>query len=79
MSTVGNLGTKYYGVAFPKGSPYLSTVNKLIAGYNEDGRLAKMRGKWFQGEAAKCGGPKSQEEAIEEKRAAPFSKFFDRT
>ena len=73
LTTIGDLGTKYYGLAFPKGSPYLTVVNRLIVRYNEDGRLGAMRAKWFGSDEDLCPG-KTQEEVMEEKRATPFSK-----
>ena len=43
----GSLGSRLYALGFPKGSPYVDQVSHQILVYHEEGRLAKLRHKWF--------------------------------
>ena len=42
------LGNRHYAMAFPKGSPYADAISRQILNYNENGRLSKLRNKWFR-------------------------------
>ena len=48
LMAVGNLGDRFTGLTFPKGSPYKDLVSKSIMKYHEDGSLQALRNKWLK-------------------------------
>jgi arginine/lysine/histidine/glutamine transport system substrate-binding and permease protein len=51
IKIVTNLLTEeYYGIAMPKGSPYLDTINKGIASLLSNGTYKQIYQKWFNAE-----------------------------
>ncbi|XP_060741328.1 glutamate receptor 1a [Tachysurus vachellii] len=58
MKVGGNLDSKGYGVATPKGSPLRNRVNLAVLKLNEQGLLDKLKNKWWydKGECGSGGG-----------------------
>ncbi|KFQ16036.1 Glutamate receptor 4, partial [Leptosomus discolor] len=58
MKVGGNLDSKGYGVATPKGSPLRNAVNLAVLKLNEQGLLDKLKNKWWydKGECGSGGG-----------------------
>ncbi|MCJ8750164.1 hypothetical protein PDJAM_G00259360 [Pangasius djambal] len=58
MKVGGNLDSKGYGVATPKGSALRSAVNLAVLKLNEQGLLDKLKNKWWydKGECGSGGG-----------------------
>ncbi|XP_026879870.2 glutamate receptor 1a isoform X1 [Electrophorus electricus] len=58
MKVGGNLDSKGYGVATPKGSPLRNPVNLAVLKLNEQGLLDKLKNKWWydKGECGSGGG-----------------------
>ncbi|XP_023690024.1 glutamate receptor 3-like isoform X2 [Paramormyrops kingsleyae] len=58
MKVGGNLDSKGYGVATPKGSPLGNAVNLAVLKLNEQGLLDKLKNKWWydKGECGSGGG-----------------------
>lgn len=53
VKVVGSLKSgDFYGIAFPKGSELVPTVNKALAELRENGQYAAIYEKWFGAEAA---------------------------
>lgn len=40
-------GTKHYGLAFPRGSPWRDIFSERLVQYEEEGTLQTLRSKWF--------------------------------
>ena len=40
------LGTKFFALAFPKGSRYRDAISHLILKYRDDGTLHNLKKKW---------------------------------
>ena len=67
----GDLGSRHYALAFPKGSTLTDKVSKLILEYSENGVLFQLKQKW--NEPQNC----SQSDLTENvnfSRALPFCK-----
>ena len=67
----GDLGSRHYALAFPKGSSLTDKVSKLILEYSENGVLFQLKQKW--NEPQNC----SQSDLTENvnfSRALPFCK-----
>lgn len=47
LMTVGDLGSRHYALAFPKGSRHRDQISRQILKYNEEGLLYKLKRKWF--------------------------------
>ena len=43
-----DIGTVYYALAFPRGSPYRDVISKQLLKYIDDGTLHKLKQKWSQ-------------------------------
>ncbi|XP_061690868.1 glutamate receptor 1a isoform X1 [Syngnathoides biaculeatus] len=58
MKVGGNLDSKGYGIATPKGSPLRNPVNLAVLKLNEQGLLDKLKNKWWydKGECGSGGG-----------------------
>uniref|UniRef100_A0A3Q3FP14 Ionotropic glutamate receptor C-terminal domain-containing protein n=1 Tax=Labrus bergylta TaxID=56723 RepID=A0A3Q3FP14_9LABR len=58
MKVGGNLDSKGYGIATPKGSPLRNAVNLAVLKLNEQGLLDKLKNKWWydKGECGSGGG-----------------------
>ncbi|XP_058852764.1 glutamate receptor 1-like isoform X3 [Acipenser ruthenus] len=58
MKVGGNLDSKGYGIATPKGSPLRDPVNLAVLKLNEQGLLDKLKNKWWydKGECGSGGG-----------------------
>uniref|UniRef100_A0AAY4BQD9 Glutamate receptor n=1 Tax=Denticeps clupeoides TaxID=299321 RepID=A0AAY4BQD9_9TELE len=58
MKVGGNLDSKGYGIATPKGSPLRNHVNLAVLKLNEQGLLDKLKNKWWydKGECGSGGG-----------------------
>uniref|UniRef100_A0A674PGQ3 Glutamate receptor n=2 Tax=Tetraodontidae TaxID=31031 RepID=A0A674PGQ3_TAKRU len=58
MKVGGNLDSKGYGIATPKGSQLRNTVNLAVLKLNEQGLLDKLKNKWWydKGECGSGGG-----------------------
>ncbi|XP_078509767.1 glutamate receptor 1 isoform X2 [Lissotriton helveticus] len=58
MKVGGNLDSKGYGIATPKGSPLRNPVNLAVLKLNEQGLLDKFKNKWWydKGECGSGGG-----------------------
>uniref|UniRef100_A0A1A8JA74 Glutamate receptor n=1 Tax=Nothobranchius kuhntae TaxID=321403 RepID=A0A1A8JA74_NOTKU len=58
MKVGGNLDSKGYGIATPKGSPLGNAVNLAVLKLNEQGLLDKLKNKWWydKGECGSGGG-----------------------
>ncbi|XP_037832009.1 glutamate receptor 2-like isoform X2 [Kryptolebias marmoratus] len=54
MKVGGNLDSKGYGIATPKGSPLRVPVNLAVLKLNEQGTLDKMKNKWWY-DKGECG------------------------
>uniref|UniRef100_A0A0F8BJC3 Glutamate receptor 2 n=1 Tax=Larimichthys crocea TaxID=215358 RepID=A0A0F8BJC3_LARCR len=54
MKVGGNLDSKGYGIATPKGSPLREPVNLAVLKLNEQGTLDKMKNKWWY-DKGECG------------------------
>ncbi|XP_060783670.1 glutamate receptor 1a isoform X2 [Neoarius graeffei] len=54
MKVGGNLDSKGYGVATPKGSPLRNRVNLAVLKLNEQGLLDKLKNKWWY-DKGECG------------------------
>lgn len=54
MKVGGNLDSKGYGVATPKGSPLRNPVNLAVLKLNEQGLLDKLKNKWWY-DKGECG------------------------
>uniref|UniRef100_A0A8C6LZT8 Glutamate receptor n=1 Tax=Nothobranchius furzeri TaxID=105023 RepID=A0A8C6LZT8_NOTFU len=54
MKVGGNLDSKGYGIATPKGSPLRVPVNLAVLKVNEQGTLDKMKNKWWY-DKGECG------------------------
>ena len=65
-----DLGSRHFALAFPLGSPYKDMISRQILTYNENGKLFKLRNKWFH---PTC--DSSQEPTLVQ--ASRFSKTFD--
>uniref|UniRef100_A0AAV2MKW9 Glutamate receptor, ionotropic, AMPA 1a n=1 Tax=Knipowitschia caucasica TaxID=637954 RepID=A0AAV2MKW9_KNICA len=62
MKVGGNLDSKGYGIATPKGSPLRNPVNLAVLKLNEQGLLDKLKNKWWydKGECGSGGGDSKQ-------------------
>uniref|UniRef100_A0A8C7N386 Glutamate receptor n=1 Tax=Oncorhynchus kisutch TaxID=8019 RepID=A0A8C7N386_ONCKI len=62
MKVGGNLDSKGYGIATPKGSPLRNAVNLAVLKLNEQGLLDKLKNKWWydKGECGSGGGERSK-------------------
>ena len=69
----GNLGSRHYALAFPKGSALTDKVSKLILEYSENGILFTLKQKWNQPQ--NCSHSESIKD-INSSRALPFCKYF---
>uniref|UniRef100_A0A672IIJ3 Glutamate receptor n=1 Tax=Salarias fasciatus TaxID=181472 RepID=A0A672IIJ3_SALFA len=71
MKVGGNLDSKGYGIATPKGSPLRNAVNLAVLKLNEQGLLDKLKNKWWydKGECG-SGGGESKDSASKEKTSA---------
>ena len=67
----GNMGSRHYALAFPKGSTLTDKVSKLILDYSENGILFQLKQKWNQPQ--NCS--QSELKDINSSRALPFCKF----
>jgi len=65
----GNLGSRHYALAFPKGSALTDKVSKLILEYSENGILFTLKQKWNQPQ--NCSHSESIKD-INSSRALPF-------
>uniref|UniRef100_A0A8C7KR69 Glutamate receptor n=1 Tax=Oncorhynchus kisutch TaxID=8019 RepID=A0A8C7KR69_ONCKI len=54
MKVGGNLDSKGYGIATPKGSPLRNAVNLAVLKLNEQGVLDKLKNKWWY-DKGECG------------------------
>ncbi|TRY88807.1 hypothetical protein DNTS_015021, partial [Danionella cerebrum] len=54
MKVGGNLDSKGYGIATPKGSPLRNPVNLAVLKLNEQGLLDKLKNKWWY-DKGECG------------------------
>uniref|UniRef100_A0AAQ4PRS2 Glutamate receptor n=1 Tax=Gasterosteus aculeatus aculeatus TaxID=481459 RepID=A0AAQ4PRS2_GASAC len=54
MKVGGNLDSKGYGIATPKGSPLRNAVNLAVLKLNEQGLLDKLKNKWWY-DKGECG------------------------
>uniref|UniRef100_A0AAQ4RBN9 Glutamate receptor n=1 Tax=Gasterosteus aculeatus aculeatus TaxID=481459 RepID=A0AAQ4RBN9_GASAC len=54
MKVGGNLDSKGYGIATPKGSPLRVPINLAVLKLNEQGTLDKMKNKWWY-DKGECG------------------------
>ncbi|XP_043918383.1 glutamate receptor 2 isoform X2 [Protopterus annectens] len=54
MKVGGNLDSKGYGIATPKGSPLRTLVNLAVLKLNEQGLLDKLKNKWWY-DKGECG------------------------
>ena len=46
LQTTGNLGQRFYALAFPKGSEWTDKVSKQILRYVENGDIYRLKNKW---------------------------------
>ena len=46
LQTTGNLGQRFYALAFPKGSEWTEKVSKQILRYVENGDIYRLKNKW---------------------------------
>uniref|UniRef100_A0A6Q2ZPI8 Glutamate receptor n=1 Tax=Esox lucius TaxID=8010 RepID=A0A6Q2ZPI8_ESOLU len=71
MKVGGNLDSKGYGIATPKGSPLRNAVNLAVLKLNEQGLLDKLKNKWWydKGECG-SGGGESKDSGSKEKTSA---------
>uniref|UniRef100_A0A452IVT3 Glutamate receptor n=1 Tax=Gopherus agassizii TaxID=38772 RepID=A0A452IVT3_9SAUR len=66
MKVGGNLDSKGYGVATPKGSPLRNAVNLAVLKLNEQGLLDKLKNKWWydKGECGSGGGDSKKPSSV---------------
>lgn len=55
LTTVGDLGPKFYGIAFPLESSLKRELSEQILKYAEDGTLFSLRSKWLVDMEHACG------------------------
>ncbi|KAI5096561.1 glutamate receptor, ionotropic, AMPA 4b isoform X2 [Silurus meridionalis] len=74
MKVGGNLDSKGYGVATPKGSQLRSAVNLAVLKLNEQGLLDKLKNKWWydKGECGSGGGGEKVSHYVD-KRGTPVN------
>uniref|UniRef100_A0A8D3CS65 Glutamate receptor n=1 Tax=Scophthalmus maximus TaxID=52904 RepID=A0A8D3CS65_SCOMX len=74
MKVGGNLDSKGYGIATPKGSPLRNAVNLAVLKLNEQGLLDKLKNKWWydKGEC-ECGFKDSTNKGDQDKLALSLS------
>lgn len=76
LETIGDLGQRHYGLAFPKGSKLRDKVSKQILEYSEQGILFQLKNKWFNLAENCSDGSKNQSNQDEDVivRALPYRK-----
>ena len=68
-----DLGFRHYAAGFPRGSVYADRVSRQMLAYNEDGRMMKLRHKWFG--SSGCSGEAREKSQLNLSQAAGVNQF----